>query len=57
MMISFEAAKAIAEEYVKNKKYAFRGDELMLADVTIEKPYGWVFSYTSKKFYLEIAQP
>jgi hypothetical protein len=45
-------AKLIAFECV-NEKYSVEGDELIVLDeYTIEKSYGWVFFYQSKR-YLE----
>lgn len=53
-MIDIETAKAIARKYVGGITYPVDGDELiLLEDKILEKPYGWVFYYTSKRFYID----
>lgn len=51
-MLTTEAARAIALDYVAGIPYERpEGDELILVDTaTIEKPYGWIFFYTSKRW-------
>lgn len=49
MSMEFETAKALALERI-NKNYHDPDDSLvLLEDMTISKPYGWVFFYDSKR--------
>lgn len=49
-MTTLDSAKEIARHYVASLKVA-PGVELVLVDqATIQKPFGWVFFYNSKKF-------
>ena len=49
-MLDFETAKKIVEEQI-NLSYTADGDELVvLEDETIQKEYGWIFFYTSRRF-------
>jgi len=51
-MIDKVTAKKLVEDYV-NTSYHQEGDSLViLDDETIEKDYGWIFFYTSRR-YLE----
>lgn len=51
-MISKTKAKQLATEYI-NSGYQIDGDEPVVVDEeTIEKDYGWIFFYTSRR-YLE----
>jgi len=53
-MLGYPEARAIAERYVKNIRYSVEDDELVLLDdAMIERPYGWVFFYGSRKFCIE----
>lgn len=53
-MIDKETAKKIACEYIETLFFEGSDEyELVLMDeYTIEKPYGWIFSYNTKKFLL-----
>lgn len=49
-MITYADAKRLAEEAI-NKGYTVPGDELVVIDSsTMEKEYGWVFFYDSRRF-------
>ena len=49
-MLDFETAKKIVEEQI-NLSYNADGDELVvLEEETIQKEYGWIFFYTSRRF-------
>jgi hypothetical protein len=49
-VISYTEAKRLAEETI-NRGYNVPGDQLMVIDsATIEKDYGWVFFYDSRRF-------
>lgn len=51
-MLSKETAKKLAIEFMNSSSLDDADDnELIIVDkATIEKPYGWIFSYNSKKF-------
>lgn len=50
-MLTKDAALTIALNYVSGIPYDRSGDNLVLVDnATIEKPYGWIFFYTSKRW-------
>lgn len=49
-MLDFETAKRMVEEQI-NVSYNVDGDELVvLEEETIQKEYGWIFFYTSRRF-------
>lgn len=48
-MIDKEAAKRLATDYVKRDS-RFTDEVIILDQFTIEKPYGWVFFYDSKRY-------
>ena len=49
-MIDKATAEKMVADYV-NASYHVDGDELIVVDeATIEKDYGWVFFYTSRRF-------
>lgn len=48
-MITFDSAKKIAQRYVASLKVAPGIELVLLDDKIIEKPFGWVFFYDSKK--------
>lgn len=48
-MLNFETAKKMVEEQI-NASYHVDGDELVvLEEETIQKEYGWIFLYTSRR--------
>lgn len=48
-MLNFETAKKMVEEQI-NVSYNADGDELVeLEEETIQKEYGWIFLYTSRR--------
>ena len=48
-MLNFETAKKLVEEQI-NVSYNVDGDELVvLEEQTIQKEYGWIFFYTSRR--------
>jgi Immunity protein 35 len=51
-MIDKETAKKLAVEFINSSSLDDVNDsDLIIVDkATIEKPYGWIFSYDSKKF-------
>lgn len=50
-MLTKEAARAAALNYVWGIAYDRTDDELVLVDdATMEKPYGWIFFYSSKRW-------
>ena len=54
-MVNLETAREIAARHV-NATYNVEGDDLVILDEeTIEKDYGWVFFYTSRR-YLETGE-
>lgn len=51
-MIDKNTARKLAEDYI-NSSYQVEGDRLVILDEeTLEKDYGWIFFYTSRR-YLE----
>lgn len=51
-MISYEQAKIIVENYVSNLELSLIDDTLVVIETqTIEKPFAWVFTYTSKRVF------
>ena len=51
-MIDKNAARKLVEDYI-NSSYQVEGDSLVILDEeTLEKDYGWIFFYTSRR-YLE----
>ena len=53
-MIDLDRARDIAEKYVAGKSAQLpypHNDLIILDQRTIEKPYGWVFFYTSKSWF------
>jgi Immunity protein 35 len=52
-MINEEAARRIANNYISSLPFeSFEEDKLIIIDeYTIEKPYGWIFSYNTEKFF------
>jgi hypothetical protein len=50
-VIALEQAEAVASEWVRSLSYNVPGDELTLVhNATIERPFGWVFFYSSKRW-------
>ena len=51
-MVDWEQASAIAGEYVAGLSTDFPKDDqlVMVRERTLEKPFGWVFFYTSKRW-------
>jgi hypothetical protein len=50
-MLDLETAKRKVLSFL-NTTYSIEGDELAIReDFFIEKDYGWIFSYDSKKFF------
>lgn len=50
-MISFEQARKIMVDRLENSRFSDEDSLIILDEFTIEKPYGWVFYYTSKLYY------
>ena len=49
-MLDLSRAQKLAEEEI-NRSYASPGDRLVVVEEeTIEKEYGWIFFYTSRRF-------
>ena len=49
-MLNFETAKKMVEAQI-NACYHIEGDELVvLEEKTLEKEYGWIFFYNSRRF-------
>lgn len=51
-MIDYPEAEQIARDYIRPMCKCPDDEYVLVNDATIEKPYGWVFFYTSRK-YLE----
>ncbi|MBI3235583.1 MAG: hypothetical protein HYZ42_16350 [Bacteroidetes bacterium] len=51
-MLTFEQAKKIVIDRLEAEKLSLPNDSLMIIDeLTIEKPYAWIFTYTSKLWH------
>ncbi len=51
-MLTIEQAKKIVSDRLTSDKSSLLNDELLIVDsLTIEKPYAWIFTYTSKLWY------
>ena len=48
-MISFDQARVIAESIVGDSGRKLSADVVIVADGIIEKPYAWIFPYTTKR--------
>lgn len=48
--MDLSTAKQFVEEHINNRYSGPSGPMVILDDLTLEKPYGWVFEYTSKKW-------
>ena len=55
-MISRERALEIVEQYLDTENKSVPGGIALIIESTLEKPYGWVFFYNSKRF-LETKDP
>lgn len=51
MLVDLESAKQLVLEAI-NAGYRAEGNDTLVISEVVPKPYGWVFSYTSKR-YLE----
>ena len=50
-MITFEQAKKIVSDQLANSNFSADDSLIILDHFTIEKPYAWIFSYTSKLYH------
>lgn len=51
-MLTFEHAKKTVTNRLATDKFSLPNDSLIIIeDLTIEKPYAWIFTYTSKLWY------
>jgi len=55
-MISEKEALEIAERFVTEQSRSVEGGAVIISERTIEKSYGWIFSYNSKR-YLQTGNP
>jgi len=55
-MISEAEALQIAEQYLSQRSHSVDGGVAIIKDKTIQKPYGWIFFYNSRR-YLETGSP
>lgn len=50
--MTFEQAKKTVTDRLATDKFSLPNDSLIIVDdLTIEKPYAWIFTYTSKLWY------
>ena len=49
-MIEKDSAVAVARSFISSLKVKGGNDLILVEGKTIEKPFGWVFFYNSKKF-------
>ena len=49
-MISFQQARDIAEKIIQNKCHGVDVKLIIVDDQIIDKPYAWIFPYTSKQW-------
>lgn len=49
-MLTLEQAKKIIAERLENYNFSINDSLIILDQYTIEKPYAWIFSYTSKLY-------
>ncbi|KUJ61169.1 hypothetical protein AR687_14665 [Flavobacteriaceae bacterium CRH] len=47
-MLTFEQARKIVSDQLANSNFSNDDSLIILDNLTIEKPYAWIFSYTSK---------
>nr|WP_294927214.1 YrhB domain-containing protein [uncultured Flavobacterium sp.] len=50
-MLTLEQARKIVSERLANSNFSDIDSLIILDDFTIEKPYAWIFSYTSKLWH------
>jgi hypothetical protein len=51
-MLTFDQAKKIVTDILSTDNFLQENDSLIIIDdLTIEKPYAWIFTYTSKLWY------
>jgi hypothetical protein len=55
-MISRTEAEEIAEKFIAEQGKAVEGGVTIIRQKTLEKPYGWIFFYNSRR-YLETGNP
>jgi hypothetical protein len=49
-MISYQEARQIAEAEITRNKFAYDDSLIIIDELTIEKEYAWIFSYTTKRY-------
>ena len=50
-MITFQQARQIAEAEIGNYQFSDNDFLIIIDELTIEKEYAWIFSYTSKRYW------
>jgi transcription termination factor Rho len=50
-MLSYQEARQIAEAEITKNKFADDDSLIIIDELTIEKEYAWIFSYTSKRYW------
>jgi Immunity protein 35 len=51
-MLKIEQARKIVLDTIQSMEYSVPNDKLIILDnLTIEKPYAWIFTYTSKLWH------
>jgi Immunity protein 35 len=50
-MLSYQEARRIAESEITKNKFADDDSLIIIDELTLEKEYAWIFSYTSKLYW------